>query len=88
MNEFLLIANGTVFALCAMLAGASFHFARRAQTSRDAAVADALVSMKAIQDAASAMVEAHNALVTTQAEQGKTIDRLQSELAGKSLTRR
>lgn len=87
MSEALLLANGAVFALCAMLTGASFYFARSAKASRDAAVDDALVSIKAIDNALISIVDAHNQLVTTQAEQGRTVERLSADMASMALRR-
>lgn len=98
MSESILALQGALAAFSIVAVGAAWLLAHRAersamQSKREAKFAEnsadaATTNAKeAVRDVLVGVKEAHNKLVTTQAEQGAAIERLGAEVAGRSLRR-
>ena len=88
MTEVLLVSSGFVLGLAFFQCRLAFIFARKAQESHEKTKETAAANLTALRDAAAAIAESHNDLAKTQAEQGQTLERLMTEVAGRQIARR
>lgn len=87
MSEALVALHGALAAFSLMGVGAAWFLAYRAERSVRRAKSEADASVTLVREAASGIVESHNAIVRTQAEQGATLERLSAEVAGRAIRR-
>lgn len=87
MTEFSLVLMGVILAACGGLTGFAWHLAREARISVSKAKRLAASSLEDLRRAAADIAESHNELALTQVEQGKAIERLGAEAAGRTLRR-
>ena len=87
MNDLVFVLMGVILAACAGLAAMCREFARSAKASRAGTAEDAQAALVSLREAAAAIAESHNDIVKTQSEQAQTIERLGSEVAGRTLRR-